>query len=203
VLIATPPPKVLLIIKLNILIDQDGCARIADFGLLTIVSDSTYHTSSSAPKSAGTTRWMSPELLDPVRFGCGDGRPTRESDCYALGMVILEVLSGKPPFAGDSGLIVMRKVIEGEHPGRPKGREGVWFTDDLWEILEQCWLPQPERRPVIEAVLQCLQRSSVAWQSLPPDSDDDTRSDSDADDQSDLTLNHDPGITPACFFALP
>jgi len=42
----------------------------------------------------GTYRWMSPELLDPERFGIplveGD-RPTRQSDCYALGMVIYEV----------------------------------------------------------------------------------------------------------------
>jgi len=42
----------------------------------------------------GTRRWMSPELLDPERFGMPeseDNRPTRQSDCYALGMVIYEV----------------------------------------------------------------------------------------------------------------
>jgi len=179
------------------LIDQDGRARLADFGLLTIVSDSTYHTSSGTPKSAGTMRWMSPELLDPVRFGREDGRATKESDCYALGMVILEVLSGKPPFPGDGGFIVMRKVIEGERPGRPEGKEEVWFSDDLWEILEQCWLPQPGRRPTIEAVLECIQRGSMAWQPLPPDSDDFFQSDS--DDQSDFTSSHDSSIDPSAF----
>ena len=44
----------------------------------------------------GTTRWMSPELLDVVRFN-SDGRPSRESDCYALAMTIYEV-SGFPSF---------------------------------------------------------------------------------------------------------
>ena len=195
-LFAAPPSKAFFI-KLNILIDQDGCARIADFGLLTIVSDSAHYTSSSTPKSAGTTRWMSPELLDPVRFGREDGRATKDSDCYALGMVILEVLSGKPPFSGDGGLVVMRKVIEGERPGRPEGKEKVWFTDDLWEILEQCWLPQPERRPAIDAVLQCLERGSTTWQPLLPDSDDHTQSDS--DDQSDFTSSHDSSIDPSTF----
>ena len=42
----------------------------------------------------GTRRWMSPELLDPDRFGMPESennRPTRQSDCYALGMVIYEV----------------------------------------------------------------------------------------------------------------
>lgn len=41
--------------------------------------------------AGGTSRWMSPELLDPERFGASDDRPTKESDCYALGMVIYEV----------------------------------------------------------------------------------------------------------------
>ena len=198
-LIVVPLSKALFI-KLNILIDQDGRARLADFGLLIIVSDSTYHTSSSTPKSAGTTRWMSPELLDPVRFGREDGRATKDSDCYALGMVILEVLSGKPPFSGDGGLVVMRKVIEGERPGRPEGKEEVWFTDDLWEILEQCWLPQPERRPAIEAVLECLERGSTVWQPLPPDSDDHAQSDS--GDQSDFTSSHRSSIDSSMFLGV-
>ena len=120
---------------------------------------------------------------------------TKESDCYALGMVILEVLSGKPPFPGYSGLIVMRKVIDGERPGRPDGKEEVWFTGDLWEILEQCWLPRPERRPEIEAVLQCLERGSTTWQPLPPDSDDHAQSDS----HSDSTSSHGSSIDSSMF----
>ena len=42
----------------------------------------------------GTYRWTSPELLDPEMSGIPqseDDRPTRQSDCYALGMVIYEV----------------------------------------------------------------------------------------------------------------
>jgi len=41
--------------------------------------------------AGGTPRWMSPELLDPDRFGITDYRPTKQSDCYALGMVVYEV----------------------------------------------------------------------------------------------------------------
>jgi serine/threonine protein kinase len=44
--------------------------------------------------TGGTHRWMSPELLDPELFGIPESegdRPTRQSDCYALGMVIYEV----------------------------------------------------------------------------------------------------------------
>ena len=39
----------------------------------------------------GTERWMSPELLDPEAFGLNGDRPTKQSDCYALGMVVYEV----------------------------------------------------------------------------------------------------------------
>ena len=85
-------------IEANIMIDKDGNAMLADFGLLTIVSDSTHTTTTTSSEGSGTLRWMSPELLDPERFSSKNARPTRESDCYALGMVILEVLTGQAPF---------------------------------------------------------------------------------------------------------
>jgi len=54
---------------------------------MTILIDlSTIPLSATTVSSAGTVRWMSPELL----FG-KNSAPTRESDCYALGMVIYEV----------------------------------------------------------------------------------------------------------------
>ena len=111
----------------------------------------------------GTTRWMSPELLDPERFGSKDGRPTQESDCYALGMVIYEVLSGQAPFTPHTTIAVMRMVTEGQHPMRPEGGNGVWFTDDLWGVLKRCWVSQPKSRPGIEAVLEFLGPISKAW----------------------------------------
>ena len=110
------------------------------------------------------------------------------------------MLSGKPPFSGDGGFIVMRKVIEGERPGRPEGKEEVWFADDLWDILEQCWLPQPERRPAIDAVLEYLERGSTVWQPLPPDSDDHAQSAS--DDQSDFTSSHRSSIDSSMFLGV-
>jgi len=90
--------------KANILINTDRRACIADFGLSTITGVATQAGASRASlisndtlmsfTGGGTRRWMSPELLDPERFGIPeseDSRPTRQSDCYALGMVIYEV----------------------------------------------------------------------------------------------------------------
>ena len=169
------PVTNLLFLQANVMIDQNGQARLADFGLLTFISDPSNPTNSSSVTSAGTTRWMSPELLHPERFGFQQSRPTKKSDCYALAMVILEVLSEAPPFARDKDFIVMRKVIEGERPERPGG---VLFTDDLWATLERCWLPRPDDRPTVEAVLECLGQVSTMWQPLPLVAEDvETRSD--------------------------
>ena len=150
-------------LKANILIDETHRARLADFGLLTIISESTsLSVSSSSFTQGGTHRWMSPELFLPQRFGIKDGRPTKQSDCYALGMVVYEVLRGEVPFHRDGGYIVIAKVIDGHRPGRPRGREGTWFTDDIWSVLRQCWKPKPGDRPSVPEVL----RSLKTW--IPP-----------------------------------
>ena len=111
---------------------------------------------------------MSPELLDPSKFGLENSRRTKESDCYALGMVVYEVLSGQVPFGTQyTNYVVTSKIIDGERPEVPEGPERVWFTDDLWETLELCWSHQPEGRPTIGTVSECLERASPAWH-LPP-----------------------------------
>jgi serine/threonine protein kinase len=172
-----PPDE--LSIKANILIDENCHARLADFGLLTIVSDPAIFTASSSVVTCGTVRWMSPELLHPNQFGLKDSRPTKESDCYALGMVTYEVLGGKPPFAASADFIVVRKVTDGERPERPEGAQGLWFTDDLWGMLNRCWAMQPKSRPGIEAVFECLEQVSKAWKPPPQQVDEDLEKDED------------------------
>ena len=75
----------------NILVDNTGAARVADFGLMTMTELSTNVLSGTSVSCGGTFCWMSPELLDPTYFG-SNGHPTREADCYALGMVVYEVI---------------------------------------------------------------------------------------------------------------
>jgi serine/threonine protein kinase len=100
-------------------------------------------------------RWMSPELIDPQQFGLKHSCPTESSDCYALGMVIYETISGNVPFHEDADLTVFVKVIQGKHPPR-----GVKFRKSLWRMLERCWEAQPSSRPSIGDVLRCLETYS-------------------------------------------
>ena len=122
---------------------------------------------------------MSPELLDSDPTGLNDCRPTRQSDCYALGMVIYEVLSGQVPFAPFGRYTVMRKVMDGEHPERPEGAAGMQFTDDLWRMLNRCWATRPEDRPSVLDVLECLERVSKDTKQPPLWVDEDLRADED------------------------
>ena len=95
---------------------------------------------------------MGPELIALQRFGIKNRRPTKSSDCYALGMVIYETISGHLPFHEHTDLEVFVKVLDGERP-----RREAWFTDSLWGVLEHCWKPHPNERPSIEGVLRCLE----------------------------------------------
>ena len=140
---------------------------------------------------------MSPELLDPDQFGLKDSKPTKESDCYALGMVIYEVLSGQAPFAPFKDFIVMRKVIDGERPEIPEGSERIWFTDDLWRVLGLCWDAKSESRPSIRAVLECLERVSGAWRPPAPQVNEDVEMD---EDDWDLTTVSDSSGMVSCLY---
>ena len=141
-------------VKANVLIDKTGHARLSDFGLLTILSDPTNVFSSTSFTQGGSARWMGPELIDPHRFGLKNSRPTKASDCYALGMVIYETISGRLPFHQHTDLRVFVKVLEGERPTRRVG-----FAESLWKMLTRCWAPQPNDRPRIQDILRCLEES--------------------------------------------
>jgi len=124
---------------------------------------------------------MSPERIAPEKFGFKNGRPTISSDCYALGMVIYETISGNFPFHKDTDPAVSLKVIGGERPPR-----GAKFAESLWGMLERCWAPGPNDRPSIETVLQFLEIiPSLPGPSL-PGADEEVEED---DDYSDSTTD--------------
>ena len=184
--------------KANILVDKDRRACIADFGLSTITGVTNHATQAGVSQvslisndslmsftGGGTRRWMSPELLDPERFGIPeseDNRPTRQSDCYALGMVIYEarssdhircgrqltggtqVLCGHHPYLEfESDIFVVHKIMEGVRPKKPEGAKRLGFSDELWKTVKQCWLEDRNARPGVGAILSSLNASVEFW----------------------------------------
>lgn len=77
---------------------------------------------------------MSSELIEPGRFGVKGRRCTKESDRYAFGMVVYEILSGNAPFGECLPFSAPGKVLGGERPTRPLGEGGRRQTVHGWHM---------------------------------------------------------------------
>ncbi|KAG9118909.1 hypothetical protein FRC07_006329 [Ceratobasidium sp. 392] len=126
----------------NVLVSDDGRIKLTDFGL-TIMSQQYLEFSKTDP-GGGTQRWMAPELLNE------DGVRCKETDIYALGMTMLEIITGKPPFEGISfnSIRNLVRITEGTlRPQRPAElMSGLVFDDHFWGMLESCWKHRPDER---------------------------------------------------------
>ncbi|KAG9124638.1 hypothetical protein FRC07_010822 [Ceratobasidium sp. 392] len=128
---------------LNVLVSQDGNAKLIDFGNSRL-KNSTLHFTGSHTASTFSTRWTAPELLN------GSDAYTPEADVYALGMTILEVISGQLPFSNLSNdpAVITRVVVRRQYPERPSDSfPPTPDGDALWELLTQCWSFDPSARP--------------------------------------------------------
>ncbi|KAF9643698.1 kinase-like protein [Thelephora ganbajun] len=163
----------------NILINKNRRACIADFSLTTITAVRAHAAAWSSRASlfsndslasftpGGSNRWISPELIDPGEFKIPQsegGRPTRQSDCYALGMVIYEVLCGHHPYIElESDSVLVDAILNGGRPGRPEESALLGFSNELWKMVERCWQGNRDERPRIEEILACLNEAAAFW----------------------------------------
>ncbi|KAJ6514406.1 kinase-like domain-containing protein [Mycena vitilis] len=136
----------------NVLVDDDGHSRLADFGL-AVVTDATRGTTSTF---GGSVRWMAPELLD----GSECKRPTTASDVYAFSCLYIELYTGAPPFGEMREGAVINQVSKGKRLPRPSSSAPPAGTramsDKLWETVEVCSSHNPSDRPAMNEALDYL-----------------------------------------------
>ncbi|MER6305804.1 serine/threonine-protein kinase [Streptomyces sp. NPDC001657] len=109
-----------------------GIARLADSPGLTRTHE-----------FVGTPAYVAPESAE--------GRPqTSAVDIYGAGILLYELVTGRPPFAGSTALEVLHRHLS-EEPRRP----GT-LPEPLWTVIERCLRKRPEERPSAENLARAL-----------------------------------------------
>jgi serine/threonine protein kinase len=111
--------------------------RLTDFGLAKIAGAETQVTRTGT--ALGTPAYMAPEQAEGRLGEIGP-----HTDVYALGAVLYEVLTGRPPFHGATPLDTLRQVVAKEPPPVKQLRENV--PRDLETICLKCLHKEPKKR---------------------------------------------------------
>ncbi|MFE2731501.1 protein kinase [Streptomyces sp. NPDC059349] len=127
----------------NVLLKQNGGEMhpmLTDFGIARL-ADSPGLTRTH--EFVGTPAYVAPESAE--------GRPqTSAVDIYGAGILLYELVTGRPPFSGGSALEVLHQHLSAE-PRRPST-----VPDPLWTVIERCLRKNPEERPSAENLARGL-----------------------------------------------
>ncbi|HEX6508466.1 MAG TPA: protein kinase [Chloroflexota bacterium] len=117
----------------NILLTRDGTARLADFGIAHLVDGSTTRTAAIL----GSAQYLSPEQSRGEEA-------TLRSDIYACGIVLYEMLSGRPPFDGQNALAIANQHIHTPPPSLVT--EGVEVSRQVDGAIQRALAKDPDAR---------------------------------------------------------
>ncbi|MFE7274001.1 protein kinase [Streptomyces sp. NPDC057623] len=127
----------------NVLLQQNGGQMhplLTDFGIARL-ADSPGLTRTH--EFVGTPAYIAPESAE--------GRPqTSAVDIYGAGILLYELVTGRPPFGGGSALEVLHQHLSAE-PRRPST-----VPDPLWTVIERCLRKNPDERPSAENLARGL-----------------------------------------------
>ncbi|KAG9126271.1 hypothetical protein FRC07_004159 [Ceratobasidium sp. 392] len=137
----------------NILMTKDDIPKLTDFGLTIMHQEVLRFSRETTYRGGGTLRWMAPELFED--------NPTRsyKTDVYALGMTMLEVLTGDVPFQEITNELQISSVVTRDKitPKRPECLIAKTPQHEAyWSAMRRCWVHNPKQRATAEEIGQIV-----------------------------------------------
>ena len=131
----------------NILIDEDGYAKLADFGVgVQLTEDENYRSSKK-----GSPYWMSPQV-------CNNSYYDTKTDIWSLGITCIELMEGDPPYNDIKPNMVMNLIIKDPPTGKKlfnKERlDEFKYSKDFVNFVSLCLEVDPDKRPSAEELIQ-------------------------------------------------
>ena len=117
----------------NVIVDAEGRAKVTDFGIARAGASDMTETGSIL----GTAQYLSPEQAQGHAVAA-------QSDLYAIGIVLYEMLTGTVPFDGDSAVTIALKQVS--EPPLPPSRLNPAVSLDLEAVVLRALAKQPQQR---------------------------------------------------------
>ncbi|KAG8868631.1 hypothetical protein FRB97_002138 [Tulasnella sp. 331] len=134
----------------NVLVDDAGHAVVSDFSLSKAMDPDALMSQTG---SQSALRWWAPETQTQQVLSV-------HTDVYSWAMTALEIISGLQPYHTIRSIgSLVNMIIRNVTPRREDYTEAsVLLQDDqLWDLLESCWMGDPEKRPSMDLVVEKLE----------------------------------------------
>ena len=123
----------------NILLSDEGVAKLGDFGVSAQLTNSI----SKKVSKIGTPYWMSPEVISQKSYDS-------KCDIWSLGITCIELAEGEPPYSEVRTFLVMKKILN--NPPKGLTNPKLW-SDDFNDFVEKCLIFNPAQRPTAAQLL--------------------------------------------------
>jgi serine/threonine-protein kinase len=123
----------------NLVLDAQGRVRVVDFGIARVEQEAGAALT-AAGHVMGSVAYLAPEQAS-------GGRVDHRADLYALGCVLLALLTGRPPFSGDSPVTIAAQHLHADPPDLAALRPDA--PASLTELVRDLLAKDPRRRPVV------------------------------------------------------